>query len=198
MKNGKEPKSKPYNSKKLASESRKQLKNHPILLPYYARTEEGKKDYDGSWNELSFVPFGWKKLFLRMCAKMERHLEMIGMKPTDTYFAEVKEKYGTLRVYLGGYVDDELENTADAAEEESMLYCITCGKPTTMECGYYYLCDDCAKDFKGKKEPLTHKHIPYYTVFDENGKKEKKAYHYEKFQKQWASPSDGKDGEGSE
>ena len=121
---------KEQNAKKMARESKKQLKEHPILTPYYAQTEEGKKDYDGSWNELNFVPVGWKDLFLRMCDKMEKHLTMIGMKPTDTYFADVKEKYGTLRVYLGGYSDDEMERLAQAAEEESCLYCITCGKPT--------------------------------------------------------------------
>lgn len=46
----------------------------------------------------------------------------------DGKLVDVKEKYGTLNVYLYDYTD-ELERICDVAERRSAMICETCGAP---------------------------------------------------------------------
>lgn len=49
-------------------------------------------------------------------------------KEMDTIVAQVKEKYGTLRIYLN-LTTDEQQKIIDEAEEKSEKTCEVCGKP---------------------------------------------------------------------
>ena len=62
-------------------------------------------------------------------------------------FVQVKEKYGTLRLYTN-YVDDYIDGVVNMAESMSAYTCETCGVPgkTTGTSWYYTLCRRCAKE----------------------------------------------------
>ena len=58
---------------------------------------------------------------------------------------QIKEKYGTLRVYTDFYKKD-VEDLIDEAEELSAITCEMCGKPGVLRAngGWWYTsCEDC-------------------------------------------------------
>jgi hypothetical protein len=81
---------------------------------------------------------GWENILAPVIAEADR----LGATLT-----QVKEKYGTLRVYFdpGPTDTDTLEDLIDTAEEESGRTCELCGKPgVLMTSGYWLktLCPD--------------------------------------------------------
>jgi hypothetical protein len=67
---------------------------------------------------------GWEPLIRRMSEKIEPFC--VG---TDLRAAQVKEKWGALRVYMesGGPIPDEVRAAIDEAEGESRRTCGSCG-----------------------------------------------------------------------
>jgi hypothetical protein len=64
----------------------------------------------------------------------------------DGYVAQVKEKFGGLRFYIG-CATDEVFSRIDQAEEESFRICEECGSPGKPRDGGWIktLCDSCDK-----------------------------------------------------
>jgi len=83
---------------------------------------------------------GWFDIVWRLSQK----LEALGARAD-----QVKEKYGTLRVYFtcpaAGY--DEAETAVDAAEAESLVTCEVCGVPGKINDGPWFAvrCPACGK-----------------------------------------------------
>lgn len=72
---------------------------------------------------------------------------------------QIKEKYGTLRLYSGSIpseIYDELSDWEMKYDKLSSQICINCGKPAThMTTGWItYICDECTEDFHGRAVPL--------------------------------------------
>lgn len=67
---------------------------------------------------------GWADLLHRLSEALVSHAERAGL---DIVAVQVKEKYGSLRVYVYGG-DDEADRL-EAAEVESESICETCGDP---------------------------------------------------------------------
>lgn len=67
--------------------------------------------------------------------------------PADFAILQVKEKYGTLRVYVSS-ASDAIFDRIDQAELESAATCEICGKPGKLRGTHWVetLCDDCAKE----------------------------------------------------
>ena len=65
---------------------------------------------------------------------------------SSAFVSTVKEKYGGLRIYVGG-IDDETQDFLDAIEEKSFTVCEFCGKPgKPRNSGWIKtLCDDCVR-----------------------------------------------------
>ena len=77
----------------------------------------------------------------------------------DFRFTQIKEKYGTLRLYHNGAPEgiyDELEAWENKYEDLSEQVCINCGKSAKyMTTGWIsFFCEDCIKEYNGKAVPI--------------------------------------------
>ena len=114
---------------------------------YRGYSEEGEPDYKYTWEDE--LPVGWRKAF---CPMIWDELKAILEKANyvnDFRFAQIKEKFATLRLYYNGVPEsifDELMAWENKWEAESEKVCIDCGKPAKfMTTGWYtYICEDCA------------------------------------------------------
>lgn len=90
------------------------------------------------------IPDGWRKAFGKQFSKdLKKALKKDGILKTFR-FQQIKEKYGTLRLYNNG----EGENTGNVIryyENLSMCYCIMCGKLARYctQGWVEYVCEDC-------------------------------------------------------
>lgn len=66
----------------------------------------------------------------------------------DGRVAQVKEKFGTLRFYVGGTTDEQYA-AIRAAEKKSAVICEECGAPGKLRSGSWLktYCDEHAKEF---------------------------------------------------
>ena len=168
------------------------LKKYPILKPRLVNANDVGAKYDYSYTELDFVCIGWQKMFLETCDEIMAHIKEIGMDPKEFWFYDIKEKWGQLRISVGGYSDEAIDDILNRCEIRSMLYCPHCGKPTKyVTSGYVlYLCPDCVKEARLNGELLTEKDVPYYTEYryDDKGnytKEIKRSAYDAQFRAQW-------------
>lgn len=95
------------------------------------------------------IPRGWRIAFGKQLSKdLKAALKKDGIIKTFR-FQQIKEKYGTLRLYNNG----EGENTHKVIryyENLSMCYCFMCGKPARYctQGWIEYLCEDCFKEIE--------------------------------------------------
>lgn len=95
----------------------------------------------GAWTIELYVPKGWRDVVWRACEQLVR----LGVT-----VVQVKEKFGTLRIYLGPFEGeqaafDEAQAIVGAAEEASAHLCQTCGATNARQHGpgwYYTACDE--------------------------------------------------------
>jgi hypothetical protein len=71
---------------------------------------------------------GWLGIISSMCEVLENHLKRMG-KFEDFKFAQIKEKFGGLRIYTDGYSDDFIKGVIDMAERMSYKTCEVTGNP---------------------------------------------------------------------
>jgi len=81
---------------------------------------------------------GWFPMLERLLAKIEAHLAekyAAGFRDTEYSFRidQIKEKFGTLRFYVGGG-DDQIFQWILDAETESEATCELTGAPGTLHC----------------------------------------------------------------
>lgn len=89
---------------------------------------------------------GWYELIKNLSLKLERVIESLPADQREHYRAsQVKEKFGSLRVYLTASTE-EMEDCILEAEEESARTCEDCGAPGELRSGGWLrtLCDSCA------------------------------------------------------
>lgn len=90
---------------------------------------------------------GWFNIIRAMCREIDAHLK--NMKdPFDYEFVQIKEKFGTLRVYDNGH-DDHIAGIIRMAESMSSMTCEVTGKPGRLyRSGTWYrtLCDEEAQN----------------------------------------------------
>jgi hypothetical protein len=82
---------------------------------------------------------GWFKIIDELSAKLE---------PLGIVAEQVKEKFGTLRFYIGGVpteIADEVWAAIEEAEQKSEVTCEVCGAPGELRGGGWVstLCDPC-------------------------------------------------------
>jgi hypothetical protein len=89
---------------------------------------------------------GWFNIIHSMCEAIDSHLKHLE-SPFDYEFVQIKEKFGTLRVYDNGN-DDYIEGVIRMAENMSAVTCEVTGQPGTL-CvkGHWYrtLCPEQAE-----------------------------------------------------
>jgi len=89
---------------------------------------------------------GWFDIIYNLIKKIDKIAKKEGLynKEYPIRILQIKEKFGTLRVYMGGGTD-EIFNLLDKAERKSSNTCEVCGKPgKLMGCAWVKtLCNDC-------------------------------------------------------
>ena len=101
------------------------------------------KDY--SYTMYDFVPIGWKRAFGKIMLEEYREVLIRNHYLNDFQWIEVKEKYGTLRLYSNGAPLEvlKLESKYDYI---SGFFCLSCGRinsPVLTDGWVEPLCEDC-------------------------------------------------------
>jgi hypothetical protein len=89
---------------------------------------------------------GWFNIIRSLCREIDAHLKHI-KEPFDYEFTQIKEKFGTLRVYDNGH-DDHVYGIISMAEAMSAVTCEITGRPGRLcRSGMWYktLCDEYAE-----------------------------------------------------
>ncbi len=114
--------------------------------------EELKKEFPELYRELWGFEChaGWYDLLRDLSLQIQEHLKIAphhagGKFPI--YADEVKEKWGTLRFYIGLGCDEVREMIAKA-EKLSAKTCETCGKEGSLRSRNGYLCTRCESCWK--------------------------------------------------
>lgn len=126
-------------------ENKRLIERYPFLQPRNVFTDKIPENYDYSWTRADEVEDGWRELFLQMCEEIREPL--IEANYLDKFrFSQIKEKYGTLRMYNFG-APEKVHDIIYKYENLSGRTCVHCGKPATKISQGYILpyCDDCAK-----------------------------------------------------
>ena len=126
------------------------IKNYFFCLkyPFYkcrnAFTDESC-GYDFTWYDE--LPKGWRKAFGKKLSKELKKALKEDNQLHSFRFLQIKEKYGTLRMYNAG-CSQKVEDIIEKYELLSMCYCINCGRPVRY-CthGYIlYICENCYQE----------------------------------------------------
>lgn len=135
-----------------SKEYNKQLCNKYPFLTWYGDplytgyTEDHLPDYEYTWEDE--VPDGWRAAF---CPQMWEELKVILEKAdyvNEFRFCQIKEKFGTLRLYYNDVPTSIFKEVSDWAmkyDQLSETVCIKCGKPAQyMTLGWLtFVCKDC-------------------------------------------------------
>lgn len=144
-----------YNNEIITNHNQELIESYPWLSDNIVWNEDetfsiNYEKEDFTWTWLDAMEDGWRLAFgLNLCYDLKQELKKYNYN-NKYYISEIKEKYGVLCWYDGGYPSDsEVENIIDKYEELSKHFCMDCGNPTewTLDDSYwiYYYCDDCKK-----------------------------------------------------
>lgn len=127
---------------------------YPYLIPRNVWTGVVSQDYDYSYfvgNNLG----GWERLFLLYCKTIRKPLADVNRLNTFM-FTDVKEKYGSLRLYNVETSEAVIEITTQF-EQMSKHICFQCGKIASYRtCGWVYpYCKSCIQRAKKCGETFT-------------------------------------------
>lgn len=94
---------------------------------------------------------GWESLCIRTFEKIFEAYARHADDSSRFALVQIKEKFGGLRIYLGGMetgLFEDVNDIVENAESESFTICEKCGKPGKPREGGWIktLCDDCATE----------------------------------------------------
>lgn len=103
-----------------------------------------------SFTKLNAIPYGWRKRFgIQFCDELKKAILLSGGKKylKEFVITTIKEKYGTLQVYIDNGTD-EVYRVLSKYEYISQFVCVNCGKDAVKQstgwiCPY---CEDCIGD----------------------------------------------------
>lgn len=86
------------------------------------------------------VDDGWYQIIWDLCEEIEPHVK----DDPGFHFIQVKEKFGTIRVYVSHYTD-QIQASLTKADKRSSYTCEVCGKPGKLRDSSWLrtYCDDC-------------------------------------------------------
>ena len=138
----------------VQEQNKKLCERYPFLIPWNRYSGElltGDHDFDWSYTELDDMPDGWRKAFgAEMCEEIRDELVRVDDLNRWRIF-QLKEKYGSMRLYDNGYkTNSKIPDIISKYEQISERTCIVCGKPATRItmgwiCPY---CDDCCPNVR--------------------------------------------------
>lgn len=141
--------------KRIKMRNKKLVKLHPYLLPRNVWTDKVVKGYDYTWTEYDCISKGWQIGFgeffledLRKACLKTNFLDKLR-------FTQIKEKYGSLRLYNNG-APQEVHDVLTKYEFISEYVCYHCGNPNACvvdDYGWYLpMCKCCWDKFNKKRE----------------------------------------------
>lgn len=98
---------------------------------------------------------GWFDILLDLCTKLNAYIQTLPDNiGKEIVISQIKEKYGTLRVYLSHY-DDVMDKMIEETEEKSAHVCELCGKEGRLrgKVWFYTACDAHTKPYDLVEEP---------------------------------------------
>ena len=152
---------------KVIEENKRLCERFPFLVPWNrfsgklitdcAKGEKGFwpgdpdsiPDYEYEYTELDGMPDGWRKAFgEQMCEEIRE--ELVRVNDLDRWkIIQLKEKYGSLRLYDNGWKkESKIPEIIGKYELLSQRTCIVCGAPATrITMGWIEpYCDKCCPD----------------------------------------------------
>ena len=141
--------------KQIKMRNKKLIKLHPFLLPRNVWTDKVAKDYDYTWTEYDAIPAGWRKSFGKFLLEDLREACLKTNFLHRLRFMQIKEKYGSLRMYING-APEEVYDVLHKYEFISEYICYYCGSPNACvvdDYGWYLpMCKHCWDKFNKKRE----------------------------------------------
>lgn len=152
-------------------EQRKQLIDiYPYLQPRNVWSDKIPEDYNYEYIRGEHeVPDGWMRLFLLYC-KAIRPILVSNNYLNQFRFSQVKEKYGTLRLYNFGYCGG-MEDIEFLYTGYSEFVCQRCGKPAKYSTiGWIeQLCAECYDPAEQSAERVVKHRATRVRRYDKNG-----------------------------
>ena len=95
---------------------------------------------------------GWFDLIYKLCNDIQKELDKPQNIETKNNFcfAQVKEKFGLLRIYVN-YSNEKINKLISIAENKSNKICMNCGKKGSLDKRFHWLitlCKECKKKRK--------------------------------------------------
>lgn len=93
--------------------------------------EKLRKRFPGFYTKLSHFDIGdgWFDIVEKMSVDLEPIVNNLPQEEKEDFYAQqIKEKFGSLRVYFS-FENDEISNIINNAEKSSARICETCGNP---------------------------------------------------------------------
>lgn len=115
---------------------------------------EDEINYEHTWWD--DIPEGWAKAFgIQMCDELLEILKE-GNCLNDYRIVQIKEKYGSLRIYDNGTpleIRDKYYTWLQKYEDLSEKTCIMCGEPATHKTRGWinYVCESCYNEIESKR-----------------------------------------------
>lgn len=111
-----------------AEERKALIERYPYLQPRRLVDDSIPSDYNFSYIRGEHeLPPGWIKFFLQACEDIREPLRLAGQLESFR-FSQIKEKYGSMRLYTFG-APAEVHEILDRYEFLSEQICCECGKP---------------------------------------------------------------------
>lgn len=123
-------------------------KRYPFLIPRNVFSDEICWDKNYSWTLADEIPKGWWKAFgLQLCEELRKDLVKCNYL-TKLRFVQIKEKYGSLRMYTNGIpIGSKVFEIIEYYSVLSENICIKCGKPNTPMINTGWISPECYECF---------------------------------------------------
>ena len=156
--------------KRMKLRNKKLIKEYPFLLPRNVWTDKIPDDYNYDYTRYDEIPAGWRRAFGNELLK-ELKESLVKHNCLDEFrFSQIKEKYGTLRLYNFG-APQETHEIIRKYEFISGYVCIRCGRPDVSiidNYGWYEpICECCYNRRLKDREKRGWKIVPYEDLIDE-------------------------------
>jgi hypothetical protein len=150
--------------KQIKNRNKKLVEEYPFLLPRNVWTDKLHKDYNYEYTWYDDIDKGWQIGFGKLLLEDLKQALVETNYLYDFRFMQIKEKYGSLRLYCNG-IPQEVHDVLRKYEFISEYVCIQCGSPNAYvvnDYGWYLpLCKDCWDKNNKIREEKGYKTISY-------------------------------------
>lgn len=157
--------------KQIKMRNKNLIKLHPYLLPRNVFTSKVPKDYNYTYTEYDCVGKGWQIGFGKYLLEDLREACLKTGYLDKLRFSQIKEKYGSLRMYHFG-APQEVCDIINKYEFISEYTCYECGSPYACivnDYGWFLpMCKHCWDKSNKRREKRGYKTFSWEDAVDEN------------------------------